>query len=258
LLPDRNVHADILANLLYVTVGFSLVTILSRNLTSIRHIGQLWDALVSFAVLVFPSVMFIAYIKKHEHTSLMLGFDYLFVFFVSAYAFSLTPEGRAIEIVVLDRTMNLTVLSVVFMLSYPFLLQVVSLRKTFSGGNRGVLYNILLKAHTKNELSEITQTMWLAGLIALLSGSWELFAFIGSLYFGSEALWKAFGPIPESRLRAVLTAVFLLAIPTTVTILVHFGLVEIAEYVVFFEILTAIVLGHIAVRKMRIATSVRY
>src|SRR5208282_2103672 len=126
---NKNVQADILANLLYVTVGFSLVEIFSKDLLQVTNLNQLGGVAVNFATLIVPSVVFVTYIKTHEHRFPLLVLDYLFLFFVSSFALSLTPEGQQVTITLWNNWwISLTTLSLEVMIFYPLVLEIYSLR----------------------------------------------------------------------------------------------------------------------------------
>jgi len=218
---EKNTHADILANLLYVTVGFSLVVVVSSSLKEIRDINSLWQAIISFAVLVLPSVLFIMYIKTHKHEQpWLLVLDYLFLFFVSAYAFSLTPEGSVVKLTELSVTIPLTNLSVVFMLFYPLTLQISYLKSIFP---RDIPYSLFVITHERAELGEIEKVFWLLALIGLVSTFWEISVLAIGLSIGFEMLSApgALGSVPESSLRTLLACVWTFLIPTLASLLYH-------------------------------------
>ena len=216
---ENNIHADILANLLYVTVGFSLVVVLFSSLKEIRDINSLWQAILSFAFLILPSVVFIAYIKTHKHESWLVALDYLFLFFVSAYAFSLTPEGRLVQISILNQTISLTNLSLVLMLGYPLTLQICWLRSVFQKRTRNIFYTVLVKPHEGSELKDIQMVFWLLSGIGFFAYSLALIVVTLWIGIGFAIFSTPDGllPIPESTLRTSVVCIWMILMPVCLT-----------------------------------------
>jgi len=124
---STSIHADIVANLVYVVVGFSLTSAMSEVIKHAKDLSAIIGMAVYFSLLVVPSALFIAYIKTDVHASWVLSLDYLYVFFLSIYAFSVAPPGGPVFIKISDMDVPLNSFSVSAMLIYAILIQIVSL-----------------------------------------------------------------------------------------------------------------------------------
>jgi len=231
---NNNIQVDILANLLYITVGFSLVELLFRGLLGVRDLSQLMQVVISFAILVAPSVLFITYIKRHNHRSWLIILDYLFLFFVSSYAFSLTAEGSAVRISVFGRLLSLTNASMVFMFGYPIILQIASM-KTMPHGLRTVFYDLLTPG-AKDQWRPIKTIFGWLSLIGLAIGSLELAALAGWALIASDSLSEVFGRLPKSNLRTSLASAWVILMPVCFLFLNYLGW-EVLAFIVFFVLL---------------------
>ena len=117
------VHADILANLIYIVVGFSLVTALPRKMAQVKDLETFMEFTIYFMVLVVPSVIFIGYAKRSRHKSWMAVLDYIFLFFLSTFVFSLIPEYGDIRLYIGPYSIPVGALSAMGMLVYAILVQ---------------------------------------------------------------------------------------------------------------------------------------
>jgi hypothetical protein len=81
---DYKLHAEIISNLLYIIVGFSLILGILEKIESIATVQNFLETLALYGILVIVSVKFIFYINRTEdRTQYMVIAGYIFVFAIS-------------------------------------------------------------------------------------------------------------------------------------------------------------------------------
>lgn len=235
-----------MANLLYVTVGFSLVTMLTKKLVSVKNFNTLVDAITWFAVLVAPTALFILYVKRREGvtSSWLIFADYLFLFFVTAYSFSMTLE-KPIPLDLWGWKTSLVGVSITYMLSYPPAVQVLSLMGMPGLGwqqIRRVPYEFIVKPHDEHDMAVIDTLLLPLGLLSFVWGYLALsMAIIGFTYaIATLSEPRLVAWIPGSTKRNVFAYAWPIAIAVTLAALTGwnppYGILALPVFVVCIEI----------------------
>jgi hypothetical protein len=219
---------------------------LTKKLVSVKDFNTLVDAIIWFAVLVVPTVLFILHVKRREGvtSSWLIFADYLFLFFVTAYSLSMTVE-KPIPLDLWGMKTSLVSVSITYMLSYPPAVQVLSLMGMPGLGwqrIRRVPYEFIVKPHDEHEMATIDNLLLPLGLLAFFWGYLALsMAIIGFTYAIATlseprlAFW-----IPRSTKRNVFAYIWSIAIAVTLAAVTRwnppYGILALAYFVVFIEI----------------------
>ena len=206
---------DVLENFLYVTVGFSLVNILSKRLGDIKNVDTLISAIVTFAILVAPSALFIAHMKSHSHPNWLMILDYGFLFFFSAYSFELTFQFPT-TLKVFDQSMSLAALSIGFMVVYDIVLQIYSLTSVVLKNALGIRKGLYLKIlEGSDEVFYIFLLMALLFYVGgMLKGALLSYAASFAVKSFSAEIFEVFSDY-YNRTKAKILAAFTIVLTTT-------------------------------------------
>ena len=228
---NQDAHSTIIENLLYVTVGTSLVTVLSTQLSQVTDLLSIWEAVIAFTGILIPSILFISYIRGNPHRGLWLILDYLEVFFISTHAFLVTQKDLSIYIDVLNYTVSLRAFSLAIMGGYPFLLQTYSMVTKY-GRKLTDLYWIFVKKHSHEEDQDISKFFFSIYFITIILGGFEAAIFLGwyLVYFtamSNKSMYK------RKSKRKLIAIIFGLIAPIVIGVF-HFFLQNDTPLLLFF------------------------
>jgi len=121
---SNRIHVDIISNILYVMVGFSLVTGILGNIEQITDFSDVIAIIVIYAILVVPVAMFVTHIHRTPpRDNVMLAFSYIFVLAVSIFSYTISTQNPGISIQLIKKSYDIRTLSISFMLAYVILLE---------------------------------------------------------------------------------------------------------------------------------------